>query len=55
MLIHLVLLCFAVMMVNSFPKKSMVGGGDASPRELFSGRKIVFTRDLRLGFGDARG
>jgi hypothetical protein len=41
---------FAVMRINSMPKSTMLN--KISPRELFTGRKIDYKRDLRFGFGD---
>jgi len=49
-LVYLVYYC--VTTVNMFPKSSMVGGGRLSPRELFSGQKIDYLREGKLGFGD---
>jgi hypothetical protein len=41
---------FAVMRINSMPKSTMLS--KISPRELFTGRKIDYKKDLRFGFGD---
>ena len=49
MLVHLVY--FAVMTINFFPKKGMVGGGILSPRELVTGQKLDVSRFAKLSFG----
>jgi hypothetical protein len=40
---------FAVSRINL---DSFSNGGQASPRELFCGRKVDFNRDVRVAFGD---
>jgi hypothetical protein len=44
------LVSFCVSRINMLP--SSVSGNRISPREMFTGRKVDYSRDLRVGFGD---
>ena len=41
---------YACMMINMFPKKNSIGG--IAPRELFTGVRVDYKRDCKLGFGE---
>jgi hypothetical protein len=41
---------FVIMKINSLPKTTLLS--KTSPREVFTGRKINYKKDLRFGFGD---
>ena len=41
---------YACKMINMFPKVNSSGG--ISPRELFTGVRVDYKRDCRLGFGE---
>eukprot|EP01040_Poterioochromonas_malhamensis_P013796 gene13796-15214_t len=41
---------YVINKINSLPKSTVVS--NISPREIFTGRKINYKRDLRFGFGD---
>jgi hypothetical protein len=50
LIIYLVYYCVST--INMFPKRSMVGSGAISPRELFLGRKTDVKVECRVAFGE---